>query len=143
MSQPSRDEDLEAILRELRVFTRRLNRRWTTTGSVSLAEVSVLATTLELQVPTVGSVSQALGLDKSTVSRQVTALVTRGFLEREPIEGESRAQRLTLTERGRSALERNDQQNAAAVRDRVQQWSDTDVRRLSELLRRFNTDGGD
>lgn len=140
MTQPSREQDLEAILRELRVFTRRLNRRWTTAGSVSLAEVSVLATTVELQVPTVGSVAQALGLDKSTVSRQVTALVSRGFLDREPIEGESRAQRLTLTARGRQALERSDQQNAVAVRNRVQDWSDTDVRRLSALLSRFNAD---
>ncbi|UOY00801.1 MarR family winged helix-turn-helix transcriptional regulator [Blastococcus sp. PRF04-17] len=79
-----------------------------------------------------------LGLDKSTVSRQVAALVELGLVDRsaDPVDG--RAQVLTPSAEGSARLERIRGARRARWEDDMKDWPAEDVARLAELLARLN-----
>jgi DNA-binding MarR family transcriptional regulator len=135
----SRDDVASAILTELQAFTRRLSRRWASAvPDVTFVELMLLRTIAGHESPTVQSVAAELRIDKSTASRQVTALERRGFVGREPIAGERRAQALGLTDQGARAMDDADEVNLRAIVRRLSDWSDDDVEQFATLLRRFN-----
>jgi DNA-binding MarR family transcriptional regulator len=79
-----------------------------------------------------------LGLDKSTVSRQVTGLAALGMLDRTADPEDGRAQVLTLSTEGAARLARiRDARRARWERD-LSDWPDSDVATLGELLGRLN-----
>ncbi|MFF0013855.1 MarR family winged helix-turn-helix transcriptional regulator [Streptomyces sp. NPDC005374] len=78
-------------------------------------------------------------LDKSTVSRQVTALERAGLLERRPDPEDHRVQVLHLTEAGRSILGQVTVSRRAAVGERLAEWSEEDLERFAGYLVRYNT----
>ncbi len=67
---------------------------------------------------TVKQLSEDLGLSLPAVSRNVETLVQRGWMERREDEMDRRCKRVTLTAKGRDALERID----AARLEGVQAW---------------------
>lgn len=132
-----------SILRELQTFTRRLSRRWpSAVPNVTFVEVLLLRAIAGDEQPTVRSVAEELGIDKSTASRQVTALERRGFVTRAAIPGERRAQALHLTAEGRRAMADADEVNLEAVTERLADWPAADVATFATLLRRFNDGAG-
>jgi DNA-binding MarR family transcriptional regulator len=78
-----------------------------------------------------------LGLDVSTVSRQVARLAERRLVRRlaDPVDG--RAGRLELTARGRDLLQRVRRGRHTWLADAVGDWSETDRVRLAQLLDRL------
>jgi len=44
----------------------------------------------------------------------------------------------TLSRRGKNAISRAVHRKGDALRARIEQWSDTEVKQLASLLRRFN-----
>ncbi|WP_279103044.1 MarR family winged helix-turn-helix transcriptional regulator [Gordonia bronchialis] len=79
-----------------------------------------------------------LALDKSTVTRQIDALVRVDLVERHPDPADARARRVALTADGRRRV---DAVVAAAVADwrtRLSQWDPEDIRTLTTLLRRLS-----
>src|SRR5688500_5399194 len=82
-----------------------------------------------------------LGLDKSTVSRQVANLVDLGLVDRaaDPVDG--RAQVLTPSVEGAARLERVRQSRRARWEADMSDWPAEDVARLAELLGRLNRIG--
>ncbi|WP_209305176.1 MarR family winged helix-turn-helix transcriptional regulator [Blastococcus sp. CT_GayMR20] len=82
-----------------------------------------------------------LGLDKSTVSRQVSNLVDLGLVDRaaDPVDG--RAQVLTPSAEGAERLERVRQSRRARWEADMSDWPAEDVARLAELLGRLNRIG--
>lgn len=79
-----------------------------------------------------------LALDKSTVTRQIDALVRVDLVERHPGPADARARRVSLTADGRRRV---DAVVAAAVADwrtRLSQWDPEDIRTLTTLLRRLS-----
>lgn len=79
-----------------------------------------------------------LALDKSTVTRQIDALVRVDLVERHPDPADARARRVSLTADGRRRV---DAVVAAAVADwrtRLSQWDPEDIRTLTTLLRRLS-----
>ncbi len=79
-----------------------------------------------------------LALDKSTVTRQIDALVRVDLVERHPDPADARARRVALTANGRRRV---DAVVAAAVADwrtRLSQWDPEDIRTLTTLLRRLS-----
>ncbi|MBD0860650.1 MarR family transcriptional regulator [Gordonia sp. zg691] len=79
----------------------------------------------------------AVGMEKSTVTRQIDALVRLGLAERHPDPRDARARVVTLTDHGR---ERIDAVVASAVIDwraRLAQWDPEDIRTLTTLLHRL------
>jgi DNA-binding MarR family transcriptional regulator len=80
-----------------------------------------------------------LGLDKSTVSRQVGTLVQLGLVDRtaDPLDG--RAQVLTPSLEGSARLSRIREARRARWEEDLAGWPVEDVGTLAELLHRFNT----
>lgn len=81
---------------------------------LSLAQCHPLLEIQELGETTTGDLAQRLNLDKSTLSRSIEGLVSRGLVRRETHEGDRRFLLLTLTAEGRRLCDeinrRNDRQ---------------------------------
>jgi DNA-binding MarR family transcriptional regulator len=79
-----------------------------------------------------------LGLDKSTVSRQVSNLVDLGLVDRaaDPVDG--RAQVLTPSAEGSARLARIRESRRARWEADLGDWPATDVATLADLLGRLN-----
>ena len=79
-----------------------------------------------------------IGLDKSTVSRQVAHLVDLGLVDRaaDPVDG--RAQVLTTSAVGSARLARVRAVRRARWEDDLSDWPASDVATLADLLRRLN-----
>src|SRR3954447_1504520 len=82
----------------------------------------------------------ALGLDPSSVSRQVTAVERAGYVRREADPADGRATRLVLTDRGREAADSVQEKRAQALKVLTPGWSDHDHEELAALLARLNHD---
>ena len=79
-----------------------------------------------------------IGLDKSTVSRQVAHLVQLGLIDRaaDPVDG--RAQVLTPSAEGAARLARIRDVRRARWEDDLSDWPAADVATLADLLHRLN-----
>ncbi|MEV6095254.1 MarR family transcriptional regulator [Nocardia sp. NPDC051981] len=101
----------------------------------------VLLSRLSVEGPmSIGQLTEAFGLDTSTVNRQTAALLRAGLVDRipDPIGGIARKFRITDT--GEQALEAERQANTEGL-DRVMvNWSADDVAAFAGYLERFNTD---
>ena len=79
-----------------------------------------------------------LGLDKSTVSRQVGTLVQLGLVDRTADPADGRAQVLTPSAEGSARLARLREARRARWEEDLAGWPVEDVATLAELLHRFN-----
>jgi DNA-binding MarR family transcriptional regulator len=79
-----------------------------------------------------------LGLDKSTVSRQVTSLVDLGLVDREPDPDDGRAQVLRPSATGAERLAHVRAARRAYLRTELGDWPAEDVEALGGLLERYN-----
>ncbi|MFJ8789886.1 MarR family winged helix-turn-helix transcriptional regulator [Streptomyces sp. NPDC102462] len=77
-------------------------------------------------------------LDKSTVSRQVTALQRAGLVERRLDPGDHRVQLLHLTPAGQEILAQVTRRRRAAFRRRLGDWPEEDLTRFAGYLERYN-----
>ena len=82
----------------------------------------------------------ALGLDPSSVSRQVTAVERAGYVVREADPDDGRATRLVLTEKGHRAVDLVQAKRAQALTVLTPGWTATDLEELATRLARLNTD---
>ena len=79
-----------------------------------------------------------LGLDKSTVSRQVSTLVALGLVTREADPADGRAQVLNTSPEGAARLSRIRDARRARWEADLADWPTEDVATLGELLARLN-----
>jgi DNA-binding MarR family transcriptional regulator len=84
--------------------------------------------------------AQELGLDPSSVSRQVSALERSRLVTKEKDESDLRAQRLVLTDAGLAAVETLRVARARELARLLPGWTDADVDDLTAALGRLNTD---
>lgn len=84
--------------------------------------------------------AEAVGLHKSTVSRNITHLETLGLLERVPAPTDARALLLQLTPTGKSALTDARAARRKRLAKQMSGWAQSDVDQLAALLRRLNND---
>ena len=82
-----------------------------------------------------------LGLDKSTVSRQVSTLVALGLVTREADPADGRAQVLSTSPEGAARLSRIRDARRARWEADLADWPAEDVDTLGELLARLNRIG--
>ncbi len=85
----------------------------------------------------VTELADLLGLDVSTVSRQVRVLEERGMLRRATDEPDRRASVLEITDGGVLALKRLREARFRLVADMLADWDTADIRALEPLLHRF------
>lgn len=88
----------------------------------------------------VSDIAAAVHLDISTVSRQVSQLVAKGFVERLPDETDGRAHVLTLTDAGRDLLVAIRTGRNAWLAEVTAGWDDEDLATFDALLTRFTED---
>ena len=107
---------------------------------IELAGAHVLSRLADLGPVRLTELASALGLDPSSVSRQVTALERSGWLAREDDPTDRRAARLTLTATGRAVVEALAQARTEALARLTPGWNDTDLDALATTLARLNHD---
>ena len=76
-------------------------------------------------------------LDASTVSRHVQQLHRSGLIERTPDPDDGRAQRVALSDRGRSLLHQGLARRRALLSKSLDGWDPDDIEALDKLLARF------
>lgn len=81
--------------------------------------------------------SERLGIDASTASRQITQLETAKLVRRQVDPTDKRASFLALTKRGQRALARLRAARRQLVTRLVEEWSDADRAALARLLGRL------
>ena len=81
-------------------------------------------------------------LDKSTVSRQITALERLGFVERQTEPTDQRVQMLRPTPDGTAVLAVATAARREAFRIRLTDWEEADLDRFAEYLVRYNETSG-
>jgi DNA-binding MarR family transcriptional regulator len=75
--------------------------------------------------------------DLSTVSRQVTVLVSRGLLERRADQLDGRASLLAVTDAGRAAIAEHERGRQAFFDDVLSGWGTEELRQFARQLERF------
>ena len=82
--------------------------------------------------------SDAFGMDKGGVSRQVQALVDLGLVERQPDPEDRRAILLDATDEGRSRLATVNRNRSDRFDQRLSGWSDADLSLFASQLASYN-----
>lgn len=107
---------------------------------IELAGAHLLSRLADLGPVRLTELAGALGLDPSSVSRQVTALERSGWLAREDDPTDRRATRLTLTSAGRDVVDALAHARTKALARLTPDWSDADLDALAATLARLNHD---
>ncbi|CAM5305232.1 Winged helix-turn-helix transcriptional regulator OS=Streptomyces tendae OX=1932 GN=GUR47_37245 PE=4 SV=1 [Streptomyces tendae] len=133
------DAAVETIQREMTVFARRARA---SAGrmhpELSLVSYTLLGHLEERDGRRATDLAAHYALDKSTVSRQVSALERAGLIERRVDPDDQRVQVLHLTESGRDALDRVTARRRTAFRERLADWPEEDLLRFAVYLERYN-----
>ncbi|MFB9929745.1 MarR family winged helix-turn-helix transcriptional regulator [Amycolatopsis halotolerans] len=87
-----------------------------------------------------GEIAAVLGVNPSTVSRQVAGLVRSGLIERRADPEDGRASPLVVTAAGRGILDAERQRRAAQFGDALAGWSPDERARFADLLGCFVRD---
>lgn len=133
------EREIGLLLRRSRAISARLSRELhpeldgAAYGLLALLDVSGPLRASELVV--------LLGLDKSTVSRQVSHLVELGLVVRSPDPDDGRAQVLAPSEEGAARLARIRDARRARWEADLADWPTDDVAVLGDLLGRLNRIG--
>ncbi|RKT11535.1 MarR family transcriptional regulator [Streptomyces sp. 1114.5] len=139
---PGRQSSIDTIQRELTAFARRARHKASQLHpDLSLVTYSILDLLTERGGCRAADVAAHFMLDKSTVSRQVTALEKLGLLAREADPDDQRGQILRATEAGLALLRDANEQRRLAFTERFTDWSDEDVARFAAYLARYGEEG--
>jgi DNA-binding MarR family transcriptional regulator len=101
----------------------------------------ILLSRIRVQGPmSIGELSDAFGLDASTLNRQTAAAKREGLVERIADPEGGMARKFRITDKGARLLDR-EREGAVLSLDRVMtDWADEDIAAFASYLRRFNTD---
>jgi DNA-binding MarR family transcriptional regulator len=105
----------------LRVAIARLSRwlRRHELAGLTPTQLSALATVDRAGPLRLGDLAAAEGIAPSTLTRLVTVLEERGYVQRSPVPGDARASTLRITPTGHAALERLREQSTILLADRL------------------------
>jgi DNA-binding MarR family transcriptional regulator len=84
------------------------------------------------------ALAMALNLDASTVTRQVTALESGGFVERRPDPSDGRSSTIVLTAEGRRTMAGVERERRQGMEALIGSWADRDKVTLGRALSRLN-----
>ncbi|MFB4304880.1 MarR family winged helix-turn-helix transcriptional regulator [Actinomadura sp. GTD37] len=101
----------------------------------------VLLSRIRLQGPmSIGELSDAFGLDASTLNRQTAAAMRAGLLERIPDPAGGIARKFRITGEGARLLDEERAFVMSGLDKVMADWPDEDIATFAAYLRRFNTD---
>ncbi|MQS09519.1 MarR family winged helix-turn-helix transcriptional regulator [Streptomyces alkaliphilus] len=135
---------LDALQHEVAVFARRAEQ--TRLGGLGPARNSMdraaylLLSKLDQEGPTgVKALASGMGIDSSTVTRQVAPLVDAGLVTRSADPADGRAVVLRLSQRGGERLEEVRRSRCKLMSLLTDGWSEEEQETFRVLLARFNT----
>ncbi|APB01744.1 MarR family winged helix-turn-helix transcriptional regulator [Nocardia seriolae] len=118
-----------------------INARYRRDGTRLDRSAYVLLSRLAVTGPmSIGQLTEAFGLDTSTVNRQTAALLRGGLVDRIPDPVGGIARKFHLTAAGEAALDAERRANTEGLDRVMETWSADDVAAFANLLARFNTD---
>lgn len=85
----------------------------------------------------VGELADQVGRDYTTVSRQVAKLESLGLVARRPGKSDRRVTEAVATENGQAVSELLDAARERLAQKALADWSEQDLKALTQLLRRF------
>ena len=135
------ERELTKLLRRSRASSTRLAGE--VHPDLDAAGSALLVTVLELGEALPGGVraadvTHAVGLHKSTTSRNISQLESLGLIERVPDRSDARARLLRVTTEGRAAVSRSRQARRRRLAAQMDGWSTADLEELARLLGRLN-----
>lgn len=89
------------------------------------------------------TLTELLAVDISVASRHVSHVADRGWIERSPDPADKRSRTLRLTPAGRAKLAELSQRTTDRFAERLDGWSDDEVRQLIDVLTRLRDSFGD
>ncbi|GAA2812440.1 MarR family winged helix-turn-helix transcriptional regulator [Crossiella cryophila] len=142
---PVRQKAAEAVERELALLMRRARSMSMSLAARIHPELDSAAYALLLLIDDRESVRatdlvEQLGLDKSTLSRQIAQLHRLELVERVADPYDGRARLVQLTASGRQRLSEVRTERRGKLREHFRTWSTGDLESLSGLLGRLNQD---
>ncbi|MFD0686209.1 MarR family winged helix-turn-helix transcriptional regulator [Actinomadura fibrosa] len=133
MPRPTHEVEYEQMLlsrHELRHRARALDR-----------SAYVLLSRIRVQGPmSIGELSDAFGLDASTLNRQTAAAMRAGLVERIPDPAGGIARKFRITGKGERMLDDERETITGGLEQVMADWSDEDIAAFASYLRRFNMD---
>ena len=146
MSAPdvsTRNDDLRRIEAEVGTLIRRVKRVMGERAREVHPDLHpmtyVILTHLAAHGPLRGAdLSDAFGMDKGGVSRQVQALVDLGLVERRPDAEDRRAILLDATDEGRRRLQEMSRSRSDRFDQRLSGWSDAELSDFASQLAAYN-----
>lgn len=93
----------QALRRAARVVSRDYDAALSESG-LTIGQFSTLAALDREQALRLGQLADGLGMDRTTLNRNLEPLAKKGFVKSLPVPDDARARTLTLTEKGRAAL---------------------------------------
>jgi DNA-binding MarR family transcriptional regulator len=120
----------------LRVAIARLSRRLRhhQLAGLTPTQLSALATVERHGPMRLGDVAAAEGIAPSTLTRLVTALEERAYVERCAVPGDARASTLTITTRGRQILQRIRHESTAMLAESLAMLPPDQIEVLAQAL---------
>jgi DNA-binding MarR family transcriptional regulator len=101
----------------------------------------ILLSRVRVQGPmTIGELSDAFGLDASTLNRQTAAALRAGLVERIADPGGGMARRFRITDEGARILDEEREGLVRSLERIMIDWPDEDIAGFAAYLRRFNAD---
>lgn len=135
-----RDDSVETIQHETAASARRGRAVAARTHpQLSLVAYTLLSHLEDRESCRATDLASEFMLDKSTVSRQITGLERRGFVERRPDPRDNRVQMLRPTSAGAEVLAAATAARRTAFRQRLTDWDDADLERFAAYLVRYNS----
>jgi DNA-binding MarR family transcriptional regulator len=132
--QPPSAPSIDAT--RLRVAIARLSRRLRhhQLAGLTPTQLSALATVERYGPMRLGDVAAAEGIAPSTLTRLVTALEERAYVERCAVPGDARASTLTITTRGRQILQRIRHESTAMLAESLAMLPPDQIEVLAQAL---------
>jgi DNA-binding MarR family transcriptional regulator len=84
------------------------------------------------------ALATALNLDASTVTRQITALESAGFVDRRPDPIDRRSSTIVLTEEGRRTMSGVEKERRQGMEELIADWGEDERIALGRSLHRLN-----
>ncbi|GAB3547080.1 MarR family winged helix-turn-helix transcriptional regulator [Actinopolyspora lacussalsi] len=138
-----REQAAAEVERELAMMFRRARKMSLEVAAEVHPELDPASYSLLLMVADAGSMraiemAERIGLDKSTVSRQIANLERLDLLRRAPDPQDGRARLIQLSESGRQRLDGARQRRSRHLREDFVQWSNDDLHQFARLLGKLN-----
>jgi DNA-binding MarR family transcriptional regulator len=137
------DETMRALEHEMGVLVRRIRRLIAERARMVHPDLSPVAYSMLMALNDSGprrasDLVDIFSIDKGAVSRQVSALLELGLIERSPDPEDRRAAILAITEEGSRRLSTIADLRRREVLERLSGWSDEDLQAVVDVMARYN-----